>query len=156
MEKETIHLSIKPGWEIVRILRDFMTEFLSLRINDASQIYDISFNISELVENAVKYSSKGHIVIDINYDDNNEIQFIVKNNAEEKQAEEFRNTIKKISEHSKEDILNEKFKSSSFWQEGVSSLGLVMINERISGKLCFSYNAPVTTVECKISLEGNQ
>jgi len=153
MRKENIHISVKPEWEFIIVFRNFIKDYLSLRIKDDNQIYDISFNVSELVENAVKYSDNGNVIIDMTYDENNEIQLVVKNKADPKQAKELKNNIKKISKNSKEDILKEKFNSQSFWEEGTGSLGLFMINERISGELRFSYNDHIATVGCKFSLK---
>lgn len=154
MEKEYIHFTIKSDWEYIRIFREFIYNIFLYRADNKNKAYDISFIISELFENSVKYLSDGNVQIKINFisDDRVEIKFT--NKVEEKNRIALKSEIMKMKNKSPKEILNDNFLTDSSWSKSKGRFGFLMIYERVMGKIHVSFKKSYVSVKCIFSYKS--
>ncbi|MCB1164813.1 MAG: ATP-binding protein [Leptospiraceae bacterium] len=92
-----VELKFGPRWTYVSAVRSFMQNFLAVTFEDKQKADRISMAVSELVENAVKYSDREHAYIRMQVsNDNSTVQVLVVNHASEAMANELKTFMEEI------------------------------------------------------------
>lgn len=141
-----LNLSFGSDWKRISIIRSFITEMLSLEVRDLNDAKSISMATSELMENALKYSTIKGAVIAIKKDiDNGLVTLAMSNITTEGQLEAF----KEIFEILHSDTPKEVYKQMmirSFNQSERCQLGLARIQYECRSKLSYHVDNDLTPI----------
>ena len=116
-----------------------MQNFLSISLDDSSRADKISMAISELLENAVKYSISEDAYIRLEFPGKGGLlQVIVQNQAEEKQAKKLLDFVDNLNSGPPLETYMELMKKNND-QPGTSQLGLARIRYESEGEIQAQY-----------------
>ncbi len=153
MVSESFSISINPEWKYIRPIREFIRELLIIKYKNDENAYDASFVLSELLENAVKYSSKDAIFIECRFgDDATEITVV--NRIGKADYGRLKRKLRSICAKTEREAFSGEFGDRSFWEDRKGAIGLIMINERCSGKVKIDYEDMSVRMTCTVSGRG--
>ncbi len=153
MISDSFTISINPEWKYIRPIREFIRELLIIKYEDEEKAYDASFVLSELLENAVKYSNKNNVSVECRFDaDSTEITVV--NKIGRADYGRLKRTLRSICEKTTRETYSGKFLDKSFWEDKGGAMGLIMINERCSGKIKIEYEDGSVKMTCAVSGGG--
>ncbi|MBN2444736.1 MAG: hypothetical protein JXJ04_25495 [Spirochaetales bacterium] len=139
-EAAYLDVAITRDWESIPLAMEFFTDFTILRMNNCEDTHKIGIAVSELLENAVKYSGKEIIRIKLNKaEKGNTITLHVINKTNKKHA---RRLIARIKELNSIDSLTyyiQRMKESIKNKEESAGLGLARVYHETEAKLSVRY-----------------
>jgi hypothetical protein len=143
---EFIEMRFGPRWPYVSAIRNFIQNFLSIAISNQKQADQIAMSVSELVENAVKYSDDTETYLKINLlaHDHNRIEVIVKNHAKQDQAESLVKFVNEINSLPPLESYMDRMRKSV--ELDISQLGLARIRYEAGAELKAQYENSTVTV----------
>ena len=145
-----LDLTFGPNWDYIPITRNYIENFLLINIDEKESINRIAMAASELLENAVKYSTKDGVRIIINKEDERkEIELFVLNYADKTLALEHIKRIETMNAAEPLQYYIEKMKESVIRKDGKAGLGLARINHEANAKISGKYHDSTGTLEVK-------
>ncbi len=153
MISDSFTISINPEWKYIRPIREFIRELLIIKYKNEENAYDASFVLSELLENAVKYSNRDNVSIECRFDaDSTEITVV--NRIDRADYGRLKRKLRSICEKTAGEAYSREFGDKSFWEDTKGAIGLIMINERCSGKVKIDYEDMSVRMTCTVSGRG--
>lgn len=149
---EKITLSLKPEWNYIRPVREFVKELIFIKGGKKENADDIAFIINELLENAVKNANNKRITIECVIDDNvTEVK--VSNRIPLDQYEVVKARFRAMCTSDTYKLYNKKFKEKSFWEDDKGAIGLIMVNERCEGRIKMDYVHLSIVMTCTVPIK---
>lgn len=134
---ESIEMHFGPLWPYVSTIRVFAQNFFSIATGDRTKAEKISMSISELVENAVKFSTSGEAYLKISMGgDSDSIWVVVKNETDEVQGQMLLDFLSFLNSLPPLDAYIEMMRRSA--ASGRSQLGLARIRYEAGGQISAS------------------
>ncbi|OHD13481.1 MAG: hypothetical protein A2086_03420 [Spirochaetes bacterium GWD1_27_9] len=139
--KGFLDITFGPKWDYIPLTRNYIENFLQVNYTDKLSINKIAMSASELLENAVKYSSKDGIRTQIRkYEDEHKIELVVYNVIDKIEADKLMKYIAELNSASDPFLFYvAKMKESIKRHDGKSGLGLSRIAHEGSAKLEAAY-----------------
>lgn len=136
-----LDITFGPKWDYVPLTKNYVENFLLINLVDKDNIGRIALAASELLENAVKYSTKDGIRMIIRKIlEKKVIELIVMNYT----AKEMYNSVKSVVEEmNKSDPMEfyiNRMKIAATSESGESGLGLARINYECSAEINIGYS----------------
>jgi hypothetical protein len=123
-----LDVAFSRNWNTIPLAMDFFTDFARTRMDECEETYKVGTAVSELLENAVKYSHKPGIRIILNKKrKDNTINLKVYNFAERKHAKRLIGRIKEINERDSLSFYLERMRESVKNKEESAGLGLARV-----------------------------
>lgn len=130
-----LEIRFGPGWNYVSTVRSFLHEFLLVTFKDQKKSDRISMALSELLENAVKYSTGNHAYIRIQIAENQgDVRVEVMNHSNEILAAELEEVLQRINAMEPLEAYMMMMQESGAQSSG-SRLGLARIRYEARGEL---------------------
>lgn len=153
--RDTFALRFNIDWSYVDIIRTFVNNFLQRGLVDSKKSDKLSMAVSELLENAVKYSTieeenrinNIHIQLDV-FKEDRKIIFFVENTATPENFKILQDQLKIVNMGSPKEMYINKIKESMLSEEK-SQLGLARIRYEAEGKI-FLENKNENRVRIKV------
>lgn len=142
-----VTINCEPVWGYISCVRSFVTHFFSLGLQNTVEADKISLAVSELLENAIKYSSGPHIAVDLTIvsgtGQGKEVIVLVKNDADVRHVDTLKTEISRVNGgDDPEKIYLDKMREAV--EKPMSSAGLGLIRVRLVSR---------TKLECLINKE---
>lgn len=136
-----IELRFGPRWKYISPARIFIQNFISIAISDSAKADGIAMAASELLENAVKYSSgeDTHIIVQA-FPDTGIISAAVTNQASEAAAKELQALYKKVMTGDPLEAYILQMRESATRSDGKSQLGLARIRYETGANIKLEVN----------------
>lgn len=139
-----VTISCEPVWGYISCVRSFVAHFFSLGLQNTVEADKISLAVSELLENAIKYSSGPHIAVDLSIErgktQGKEVAVLVKNTAEPRHITTLEKEIARVNAgDDPEKIYLDKMREAV--EKPTDSAGLGLIRVRLVSR---------TKLECLI------
>lgn len=142
-----IELRFGPKWKYISTVRTFIQNFLAITLEDKIKADKISMAVSELVENAVKYSNEEDTFIRLEQKlDGATIEVAVYNHTEEAQANKLKEFVAELDKFSALEGYMEMMRRSAERADGQSQLGLARIRYEADANLNIAYENNVMKV----------
>jgi len=158
-EKNTLgylDMTFGPVWDYIPLTRNFVENFLLINLIEKRNISKISLAVSELLENAIKYSNNDVIRLKIiKRLTDNSIEIHVFNYTDDLHANNLLEQIEIMKSRNSLEYYLEKMKNISKNNKEFSNLGLARINYEANAKIDAFYNKNEKIIEtfAKIKLE---
>ncbi|MCX8059147.1 MAG: hypothetical protein N3A58_07015 [Spirochaetes bacterium] len=158
-EKDTVgylDITFGPVWDYIPLTRNFIENFLLINLIEKKNISKISLAVSELLENAIKYTKNDVIRLKlIKKVKENIIDIHVFNYSDKKHAETLKEYLKVMYTKDPLEFYLEKMKNISKTNKENSSIGLARINYEAKAKIDAIYDEKTSILEthAKINLE---
>jgi hypothetical protein len=148
-----VTLRFQPRWTYISCVRRFLTSFFLIGLSDKERAEQISMAASELLENAVKYSSEesSHLNVEV-IRRNGEIDVVVENPAEPEQINVLRREFALISAAEPEQIYLKRMEEAAK-AGGQSRLGLIRIRYETGARLQLEAGERNVTVHAIFPIE---
>lgn len=149
-----LDITFGPKWDYIPVTRSYVENFLSLHSLDKGNISKIEMTASELLENAVKYSSKDGIRMIIRKDEKNkQVELMIFNFTDEEAAGRLMKGIddmnaKEPLEYYITRIKNSKKFKAEHGHKG-AGLGLARIYHEANGKISYAFDKQKGILEIK-------
>ncbi len=145
--KAFVELKFGPNWSYISTVRIFIVNFLAITLEDKKRADNIAMAVNELIENAIKYSDRDGIEINLYvYDEGNNIKVQVCNHAEENTVRDLERILGEINKESPLDAYMKRMKESSQSINKKSTIGLARIYYETGAKIESSYEDGFVTV----------
>lgn len=158
-EKNTVgylDITFGPVWDYIPLTRNYIENFLLINLIEKKNISKISLAVSELLENAIKYTNNDVIRLKlIKKINENILEVHVYNFSDKEHAEILKNYLKVMYSKDPLEFYLEKMKEISKGNKENSSLGLARINYEAKAKIEAFYdeNTKILETHAKIKLE---
>ena len=132
---DLVELRFGPRWTYISCVRRFLTSFFLIGLSDKERAEQISMAASELLENAIKYSSdeNSHLKVEVVRHDN-QVVLMVENPADADQINVLRREFALISAAEPEEVYLRRMEEAAS-SGGQSRLGLIRIRYEAGGRL---------------------
>lgn len=132
---DNVELCFQPRWTYISCVRKFLTGFFLIGLADKERAERISMAASELLENAIKYSSEesSHLRVQVTRN-NGEIDLVVENPADPQQINILRREFALINAANPEEIYLKRMEEAAR-TGGQSRLGLIRIRYDAGARL---------------------
>jgi hypothetical protein len=148
-----IELRFGPKWKYISTVRTFIQNFLAITLENQIKADKISMAVSELVENAVKYSNQEDTFIRLEQKlDGTAIEVAVYNHTEESQANKLKEFMVELEKFPALEGYMEMMRRSANAPEGKSQLGLARIRYEAEAQLNIAYENNVMKVRAAFKL----
>lgn len=148
-----VELRFGPKWTYISTVRTFIQNFLAITLEDKIKADKVSMAVSELVENAVKYSNQEDTFLRLEEPpDRNSIEVVVSNNAAEEQAQQLLGFVTEMEKLPPLEAYMQMMRLSAERQDGKSQLGLARIRYEASATLNVTYENGLVTIRANFSL----
>lgn len=144
-----IEFSMDPLWGHIAAIRSSIESYMRIIHKNKHYAHQVSFAASELLENAVKYSTGDSIYFIMKYFDDGIVEILVQNDSNPKNIVDLKNEITTLNKVIPDRSYEKKILSS----EKKYGLGLAMIRDKTQGKFFLNLKANRVRVRCKINLE---
>ena len=148
-----VELRFGPRWTYISSVRKFLASFFLIGLSDKERAEQISMAASELLENAIKYSSEesSHLKIEVTRC-GGEIDVAVENPAEPQQINVLRREFALINSADPEEAYLKRMEEAARGV-GQSRLGLIRIRYEAGAQLRLETGDRVVTVHAIFSIE---
>jgi len=153
--EEYIELRFGPSWKYISLSREFIQEFINISLEDKTTSDEVSMAVTELLENAVKYSvdSMAHIILKINSEKNIKVTVINKGSSEHTQR--LQEIFRRVNEGNALDNFVREMKQVAQNNDTSSHLGLARIRYETGAKLDLNIDKNGTvSITCHFSMKG--
>jgi ribosome-binding factor A len=129
-----IKLTFDPCWELIQSIREFIERISYANIEKSSFASAAALTASELLENAVKFSSGDIVLLKVSYKNqplhDAKVFITVENKAEKKHIKRLRSALTEIHKNSPKEAYLKKLKEvmKRSFNDPTSRLGLARIN----------------------------
>ena len=136
-----VKINIKSNWEYIPMTREFIANFLSVKVIDKNLISNATIVAEELLENAVRFSSFNGINFQINKNDNDsKIIIKITNYSNTKNAEDLLLNIDEINNSKdKLELYVTKLKNFTKDREKNQGVGLSRISYENKASIYVNY-----------------
>jgi hypothetical protein len=153
VRKDHMELSFGPRWTYIGCVRGFVAHFFAIGLEDKIHAERISLAVSELLENAVKYSSGPDTTVSASIlGKHNKVVACVENQSTPENIEELQGELKGICEKAPEEAYMAKLQEAANRTDGKSQLGLARIRYETGAVLTVSINGNRVHVEATFPL----
>ncbi|UCF81383.1 MAG: hypothetical protein JSV08_02935 [Acidobacteriota bacterium] len=154
--KDHMELSFGPRWTYISCVRGFVAHFFAIGLEDKIHAERISLAVSELLENAVKYSSGPDTTVSASIlGKHNKVVARVENQSTAEHIKELQGEIKGICQKNPEEAYMAKLMEAANRTDGKSQLGLARIRYETGAVLTVSINGDRVHVEATFPLVSN-
>jgi hypothetical protein len=128
-----LKLIFSPNWELIEGIRDFIENFTLTSLKKAGMAKASALTASELLDNAVKFSSGNRVSLEVvlfpEPGEKEEVTITVENYAEEKNIKKLTSTLSEINQSSPREAYLKRLKLAMDRgiEHNVSELGLARI-----------------------------
>ncbi len=149
-----IEMVFGPLWTYISSVRSFLQNFLSITLTDNKWAEVISTAASELVENAVKYSSEDGVKISIEHDDERRtLCLTVENYANTDNLKVLTSEVEKINTGEPEEAYLKKMQEVALRTDGGSQLGLARIRYESDAEISINVDGNLVKVTVLFDLK---
>ncbi len=149
-----LDITFGPNWDYIPLTRNYIENFLLVRLDNKKNVSKISMSASELLENAVRYSSSDGIrLIMRKYDDKPFVELIVSNFVEIENGRFTVNYINDMKNHDPIEFYIEKMKQSVKSKETHPGLGLARIRAEGNADITVTFNEDIKVLEVEALFE---
>ena len=133
--EDYVELRFGPRWTYIACVRKFLTSFFLIGLADKERADQISMAASELLENAVKYSSESssHLRVEVTHR-GGEVDLAVENPADPQQINILRREFALINAGKPEDVYLKRMEEAAM-AGGQGRLGLIRIRYEAGAQL---------------------
>ncbi len=156
LEEDYIELNISPKWKHISVVRNLVGTFLAIKIDDKYKADVITIAVSELLENAIKYSSNKNKHVRIHLEaSNKKVVIIMNNHANEDEIPELKRILGIINNDDPFNVYIKQLKSSplSMKQKNKSQLGLARIRYETNANIQLNVKDNHVNIQVNIDLE---
>jgi hypothetical protein len=140
-----IEVKFKPEWIYISCIQTFVMAFFAVSCVDPLVAQRIALIISELLENAIKYSSGRQAMTRIAVEDNgNQVKAQVTNTAGEENIAELKKTFEDISKHPPQEAYLKRLERAATRTDEKSQVGLARV--RFEGRADLRLNVEGSNV----------
>jgi hypothetical protein len=93
-----MELEFTPDWRFLRQLRTFVSHMVTVRTQDPDLAARVGMAVTELAENAIKYSVSQHAFLRIQVENNSVVRVEAENEAAEDQIAELKRIMDQVNE----------------------------------------------------------
>jgi hypothetical protein len=150
-----VELHFEPNWDYLSTVRTFIISFIAISISDKKKADEVAMSVNELLENAIKYSCREGIGIDIriNKPEKPDISVSVSNFATQEAADALIERISRIYEMPPMEAYLAFMKESISSTDGESRIGLARIRYEAGAMIRAEYNNGKVTVYARFDRE---
>ncbi|MBN2532794.1 MAG: hypothetical protein JXB88_07885 [Spirochaetales bacterium] len=139
-ESDYLDVAFLRNWKTIPLAMDFFKDFTQSRMETCGDTHKIGIAVSELLENAVKYSFKPGIRIKLDKkESDNTIKLKVYNFATEKHAKRLITRVKELNESDSLTFYLERMRESVKNKEESAGLGLARVYHETEAKISVRY-----------------
>ena len=136
-----LDITFGPKWDYVPLTKNYVENFLLINLIDKENIGKIAISASELLENAVKYSSKDGIRMIIRKIlEKRTIELLVMNFTTIEMYSKVKDIVDVMNSSDPMEYYIKKMKEAAISEEGESGLGLARINYECGAKISIGYS----------------
>ncbi len=148
IRKDHMELSFGPRWTYISCVRGFVAHFFAIGLEDKIHAERISLAVSELLENAVKYSAGTDTTVSASIlEQTNKVVACVENESTQEYINELQGEIKNICKKDPEEAYMAKLMEAANRTDGKSQLGLARVRYETGATLTVSVNGNRVRVE---------
>ena len=148
---EYIELKFGPHWKYISTARGFIQSFIAISLGDEEKADKVAVAASELLENAVKYSSNAETLMRLEvHPDENLVKIVARNPAKEDAVKNLAELFDKVNTGEALEAYVTQMKESALRDDGKSQLGLVRIRYEAGGKLSLDTENGVVTITAEL------
>jgi hypothetical protein len=145
-----LDITFGPKWDYIPLTKNYVENFLLINVIDKQNISKIAMSASELLENAVKFSSKDGIRMMIRkLDKKNQVELIVFNHVVKKEAEKVGQLVDEMNKMEPLQYYIGKMKESVSRKDGKAGLGLARINYEGEAKINVKFYDDIEVIQVK-------
>ena len=150
-----MELSFGPQWTYISCVRSFVTNFFAIGLNDKVQAEKISLAISELLENAVKYSSgsDAYVRAEIS-EEGSRVVVVVENIAKGEHIPILKEEIRKVCAGTPEEAYMSKLQEAATRTDGKSQIGLARVRFETGAEITLEIDGNQVKVHAVFQLNG--
>ncbi|MFW6362254.1 MAG: ATP-binding protein [Spirochaeta sp.] len=153
-----VDITFGPRWKYISVTRNYVQSFIAIGLAGQSKADKIAMAVSELLENAVKYSAgeETRIRLEVRPDEK-KIVVAVSNKTDPSREEELRRIYARVNEGDPLQTFIEMMREATTRTDGKSQLGLARIRHEVGADihLDISEDHLVTvTIEVDVELES--
>jgi hypothetical protein len=151
-----MELSFGPRWTYISCVRGFVAHFFAIGLEDKIHAERISLAVSELLENAVKYSSGPDTTVSASIlEKTNKVVARVENESTPEHIKELQGEIENICQKAPEEAYMAKLQEAANRTDGKSQLGLARIRYETGAALTVSINGNRVHMEATFPVVSN-
>jgi hypothetical protein len=150
-KKGLIQLTFRPTWSFIPCTRIFVQNFFRLSISDNIKTHKIALAVSELLENAVKFTCNEQSIIKLNVSPQKEvIRVEVENESRKEHIYELKRIYNKLQKGNKLENYLESMKLAAHYENGKSQLGLARLHYELEEKISLNIIGKVVRIAVNI------
>jgi hypothetical protein len=143
-----LDLTFGPVWDYIPITRHYVENFLTINLSEKQKIGKITISVSELLENAVKYSDNDGIrVLIIKHEEKKLLSVQVFNYSTKAHADEHINRINEMNKRNPMEYYLELMQLSATRTDGKSGLGIARVYFEGEAKISAKYHDDESVLE---------
>ncbi len=136
MQSGHVEIRFGPRWKYIAATRSYVQNFVAISIPNDSKADQIAMAISELLENAVKYSDGEEIHISMHIDGQAKKVFLsVSNQGNPETVASLRTFFERVHSGPPLETFLELMKEATTRSDGLSQLGLARIRYEVGGEM---------------------
>jgi len=140
--KAFVELKFGPNWSYISTVRNFIINFLAITLVDKKRADHIAMAVNELVENAIKYSDRDGIDINLEVFRNKKddtIKVMVCNHAKKNEVETLKKILTEINSEPPLEAFMKRMKDSAIAECKKSNIGLARVRYESNAKISADY-----------------
>lgn len=136
-----LDITFGPKWDYVPLTKNYVENFLLINLVDKENIGRIALAASELLENAVKYSTKDGIRMIIRKIlEKKVIELLVLNYTSKEMFNKVKELVETMNNSDPMQFYIERMKEAALAEDGDSGLGLARINYECNADITVGYS----------------
>lgn len=148
MSNGYVNIAFGPCWNYVAVIRSFLQNFVSVSIPDQQVADKLSLAVSELLENAVKYSADKEIMVNLRINqEEKKIHVQVENALAAGQREVLEKELQEVNSGTPLEAYLRKLQVAAKAPVGKSGLGLARIRNDTNAALTMDFKDDKVTVK---------
>lgn len=153
-----VDITFGPRWKYISVTRNYVQSFIAIGLAGQSKADKIAMAVSELLENAVKYSAgeETRIRLEVRPDEA-KIVVAVSNKTDPSREEELKAIYARVNEGDPLQTFIEMMKEATVRTDGKSQLGLARIRHEVGADIGLSISDDhivTVTLEIEVEVEG--
>lgn len=153
VRKDHMELSFGPKWTYISCVRGFVANFFAIGLEDKAQAEKISLAISELLENAVKYSSGTDTIVRAEiHGKTGTVTASVENQSTPAYIKDLKGEIDKVCSGTPEEAYMAKLLEAASRTDGKSQIGLARVRYETGATLNLSVEGDTVRIEATFPL----
>jgi len=153
-----VDITFGPRWKYIAVTRNYVQSFIAIGLAGQSKADKIAMAVSELLENAVKYSAGEETRIRLEVrPDRKKIIVAVSNRTAPEREEDLRKIYARVNEGDPLQTFIEMMREATLRSDGKSQLGLARIRHEVGADIGLEISEDhlvTVTLEVDVEVEG--